>query len=195
MCTPYTVHCTVYIVCTVDNIQFTVYVEWLYDESFCNVPWSRIHKPPIVPPSTFFSHPSSSSLLPSSSTSSCIYSKAKGCSTITVVIDSLAQSPFFSPRLYGAVKPKRLAMVLPVIKETMLNRFRTFKMFKDIKIAPVQWYKSHGIFAEWVDFVYWLSCIGKGLGLHIVESFQTLCQEPSRATILGFTVFESNKTV
>ena len=27
------------------------------------------------------------------------------------------------------------------------------------------WFKSYGDFAEWVDFVYWWSCIGKGLRL------------------------------
>ena len=24
------------------------------------------------------------------------------------------------------------------------------------------WFKSYGDFAEWLDFAYWLSCIGKG---------------------------------
>ena len=31
------------------------------------------------------------------------------------------------------------------------------------------WFKSYGDFAEWLDFAYWWSCIGKGLRLQAVQ--------------------------
>ena len=39
------------------------------------------------------------------------------------------------------------------------------------------WFKSYGDFAEWVDFAYWWSCIGKGLRL---QPAQQACFKPSQ---------------
>ena len=43
--------------------------------------------------------------------------EAKGCSTNSLVIDSVNQSVIlFLPQIYGAAMPKRLEIALPVIK-------------------------------------------------------------------------------
>ena len=65
--------------------------------------------------------------------------------------------------LYSAVTPKQLKKVLPVIKQTILTFFRDSKSWRASK--SLYWFKSYGIFAEWVDFAYWWSCIRKGLCL------------------------------
>ena len=51
-------------------------------------------------------------------------------------------------------------MVLPLIKQTIVTLFQRFKILKSIKIAVLRCY---GDFAEWDDFAYWWSFIGKGL--------------------------------
>ena len=58
----------------------------------------------------------------------------------------------FHPWLYSAAKPKKLEMVLTVIKWTMLGRFRALHC----------WFKIYGHFDEWVDFAFWWSFIKKG---------------------------------
>ena len=40
------------------------------------------------------------------------------------------------------------------------------------------WFKSHGNFAEWADFAYWWSSIGKGLRL---QPAQQACLSRDRA--------------
>ena len=57
--------------------------------------------------------------------------------------------------------PKRLKMVLPVIKKTILTFLKGFWILKGIKIAV--WVKSYVDFAAW-DLDWW-SCIWKGLRL------------------------------
>ena len=41
--------------------------------------------------------------------------------------------------------------------------FRDSKSWRASKL--LYWFKSHGDFGKWVDFAYWWSFIGKGLGL------------------------------
>ena len=46
----------------------------------------------------------------------------------TGVANSFGHTIPFLPWLYGAAKPKKLQMVLPVIKYTKLHRSRAFKI-------------------------------------------------------------------
>ena len=52
-------------------------------------------------------------------------------------------------------------MVLPVKKQLYWHIFRDSKSWRASK--SLYWFKSYGDFAEWVDFAYCWSCIGKGL--------------------------------
>ena len=45
--------------------------------------------------------------------------------------------------------------------------------------------KGYCIFAEWVDFAYWWSCIGKGLCL---QPAQQACFEGGHKNILNITI-------
>ena len=82
--------------------------------------------------------------------------EARGCSK-NHCHSMIQKVTLFLPWLDYAAKPKRLEMVHPVIKYTMLHRLRTFLTLKDIKIALlVQKLKR---FAGCVDFAYWWSCI------------------------------------
>ena len=47
------------------------------------------------------------------------------------------QSYFVNPCLYGAATPKLLYIALPVIKQTVLHRKRTFKILQDNQIAQL----------------------------------------------------------
>ena len=57
--------------------------------------------------------------------------------------------------------PKWLRVVLPVIKKIYIEIFPEILNLEGNK--SLYWFKSYGDFAEWVDFAYWWSCIGKGL--------------------------------
>ena len=54
-----------------------------------------------------------------------------------------------------------LGMLPPVIKLTMLHKFRTFQITKHYNLH--HWFQSYGGFAVWGDFSDWWICMGKGL--------------------------------
>ena len=79
------------------------------------------------------------------------------------------QKEFFSSLffLYPSQKIGKLFWVScdhPILQENKLfwHFFRDSKSWRASKLL-VHWFKSYGNFAEWVDFAYWWSCIGKGL--------------------------------
>ena len=55
-----------------------------------------------------------------------------------------------------------LLITLPVIKKCQ-HFFRNSKYWRASK--SLNWFKSYGKFAEWLDFAYWWSCTGKCLRL------------------------------
>ena len=49
--------------------------------------------------------------------------------------------------------------------------FRAYLFLQNIKIASLHWFKNYVNFAQWVNFAYLWSCIGKGLRLHLGSRF------------------------
>ena len=74
-------------------------------------------------------------------------------------------------------------MVLQIIK----HFYRDSKSWRASK--SLYWFKSYGDFAEWVDFTYWWSCIGKGMPCSLRSRLVLTCFYLFWSILIHFHLF------